>query len=160
MAGYGAGDVRLSIEVEGEKQLTARVKGVIDRTKDLRPVFDELEADFREHMGEVFGSEGAAQKGGKWQALSPRYAAWKARHYPGRPILERTGALKDSLTTGLTVEKGPGEMTLSSAVRYGIYHQSRRPRKSNLPRRPIINLPQSVTTRWRAMLVRALWQEE
>jgi len=45
-----------------------------------------------------FSAEGAGPVAGKWAALSPQYAAWKQQHYPGKPILEREGVLKQALT--------------------------------------------------------------
>src|SRR5262249_32662130 len=38
--------------------------------------------------------EGEYALGHTWTPLSPKYAAWKAIHFPGRPILQRTGALR------------------------------------------------------------------
>jgi len=35
---------------------------------------------------------------GKWAELSEEYKAWKDIHYPGQPVLVRTGALRDALT--------------------------------------------------------------
>jgi hypothetical protein len=37
---------------------------------------------------------------GGWPDLEPGYAAWKARHFPGRKILERTRRLRSSLAHG------------------------------------------------------------
>lgn len=49
--------------------------------------------------GKGFDAEGGAS--GNWAPLSVSYAKWKAAHYPGKPILQRTGALQAALT-------GPG----------------------------------------------------
>lgn len=64
---------------------------------DLRPLYEEvLEPAFYAEREEDFASQGA--RVGGWIELEERYRAWKAIHYPGKPILQLTGALKDSLT--------------------------------------------------------------
>lgn len=45
-----------------------------------------------------FEAEGRGPNRGKWAPLSPAYAAWKRRHYPGRGILRRTNRLYRALT--------------------------------------------------------------
>lgn len=51
--------------------------------------------------GKQFDAEGAGPQAGSWAPLSVSYAKWKAAHFPGKPILQRTGALRAALT-------GPG----------------------------------------------------
>lgn len=51
--------------------------------------------------GKQFDAEGAGPQAGSWAPLSVSYAKWKAAHFPGKPILERSGKLKAALT-------GPG----------------------------------------------------
>lgn len=52
----------------------------------------------RRLMREQFNREGFGQSG-RWKQLSENYRDWKQRHYPGKRILELTGALKRSWTT-------------------------------------------------------------
>lgn len=47
----------------------------------------DLEEHMRDHFQEEMGPDGA------WASLSEKYAAWKAMHYPGMPILQRDGHL-------------------------------------------------------------------
>lgn len=56
----------------------------------------------------------ATRGGGTWPELSEDYAAWKARHYPGRPLLVQKGDLRRAATmaTRLMHEAAPGEMVL------------------------------------------------
>lgn len=64
---------------------------------DLRPLFEEvLEPAFYAEREQDFASQGA--RVGGWRELEASYREWKAKHYPGKPILQLTGALKDSLT--------------------------------------------------------------
>lgn len=68
-----------------------------------------------------------------WPDLSPRYAAWKSRHFPGRLILERTRRLRTSL--GLSGVGGsdsvlqvrPTSLRLGTRVPYARYHTFERP---------------------------------
>lgn len=48
-----------------------------------------------------FDARGGGPLAGSWAPLSVSYAKWKEAHYPGKPILELTGALRAALT-------GPG----------------------------------------------------
>jgi|1_EtaG_2_1085319.scaffolds.fasta_scaffold20732_2 phage gpG-like protein len=57
---------------------------------------------FRSHEKRQFATEGN-QTGPRWAALSNKgkkggYDGWKARRYPGQPILQRSGVLHGALT--------------------------------------------------------------
>jgi hypothetical protein len=49
---------------------------------------------------------------GGWPDLNPGYAAWKARHFPGRKILELTRRLRNSLMPGAAGSSGAGSDTV------------------------------------------------
>lgn len=111
-----------------------------DGVADYRPIWPVIEDDFYALEKRQFESEGVSG-GERWQELSADYAGWKETHYPGKPILERTGDLVHSLTNphdpnAVCVEERK-MLTLGSRVPYAIYHQSIEPRK-RLPRRPEI----------------------
>jgi hypothetical protein len=53
----------------------------------------------RSQVKGVFASEGATGASGRWEPLSPRYAAWKRRAFPGRRILVLSGEMKAAFTT-------------------------------------------------------------
>lgn len=55
-----------------------------------------LEPDFEATQAEQFDSEGARGEAGQWVPLSPLYAQIKSEHFPGKPIMQLTGRLKDS----------------------------------------------------------------
>lgn len=56
-------------------------------------VIDELEAQAKaQFSGEGIGPSGS------WAQLSPKYAEWKAKRFPGAPLLQRTRALFSGLT--------------------------------------------------------------
>jgi phage gpG-like protein len=61
-------------------------------------VFPRLVPVFEQVVAQQFAAEGEGPIAGSWAELSPSYAEWKEQHFPGLPILERTGALKAALT--------------------------------------------------------------
>jgi hypothetical protein len=79
---------------------------------------------FFDDIQKNFAAEGRYVGG--WRALSPAYAAWKLRHYGPKPILVRSGAMKDSLKIG-----GRGNILRAtkkyviagSRIKYLIFHQ-------------------------------------
>ncbi len=133
---------RFRLEIAGETQMDRGIARFADGVADYRPIWPVIEDDFYAQEKAQFQSEGA-EGGEKWQDLSPAYADWKEAHYPGRRILERTGDLERSLTSGsdpnAIKREGVRTLTLGSKVPYAIYHQSPAARK-RLPRRPEIML--------------------
>jgi hypothetical protein len=85
-------------------EIQARFEQWADLIDDFDPVFDDVVKLFHKHERDQFRTQGK-QTGPRWPKLSPKYAAWKRKHFPGRPILVRTGALRDALVKG-----GPGSI--------------------------------------------------
>ena len=136
-----AGDVLL------DRAFTRLAIDVADFTPALRDAGDILYSEI-EHQ---FSSEGEPA----WAPLSPRYAARKARRYPGKPILQATGAMMDSLTTnsapGSVYELTPTSLTVGSELSVGkwclpLIHYSSAPR-ANIPPRPMIRLRKGAKSR-------------
>lgn len=155
---------RFKLEVAGEVQMDRGIARFSEAVADYRPIWPVIADDFYAEEKAQFRSEGA-EGGEKWQELSPVYAGWKKAHYPGKPILQRTGDLVNSLTR----ERDPNAvrfeerktLTLGSKIPYAIYHQSPKPRK-RLPRRPEIMLTEAfkrgVTRHMQAYLVQVATQ--
>ena len=99
--------VYINISLSGIGTITKRVNKVSDQMKDLRPAFIKIGEDFRKTEIKVFQGQGAYGSRSAWKQLTPKYKQWKSAHYPGKPILQMTGALKNSLTT-----KGPGNIEI------------------------------------------------
>lgn len=130
----------------GDAQLERTIDRHLDAVDDARPVWEELADSFVRAERRQFASEGKYASGG-WAPLSPKYARWKARHYPGKPILELTGDLKKSLTErplGIEVIL-PRRMVIGSTIPYGEHHQHG---GGTLPRRRPIELTESVRRGW------------
>jgi len=66
-------------------------------TADMARLRDRMDSRFKLHERSLFATEGAAG-GSRWPELSSGYAKSKARKFPGRKILQRTGRLRRSLT--------------------------------------------------------------
>jgi phage gpG-like protein len=130
--------VKLSVTVDGLERSTRAFKVLDDSIKDFREVWPEIRMYWVRANVEHFESEGA-RGGQKWQPLSANYAKWKAKKYPGKPILVRTGRLFRSLTLGgfgtdIINDEQPRSLTLGTAVPYAKYHQRG---TSRLAQRPV-----------------------
>lgn len=86
--------MELVIELPNFSALNAYIHDRIGRLRDTRPPLERIRDDFYDMEKAWFESEGGSQ----WQALSPRYAAWKNRTYPGKTILRRTDRMYNVAT--------------------------------------------------------------
>jgi phage gpG-like protein len=94
------------------------------RAHDLRPVYERWLPTWLEQNRRVFAAEGLP---GPWAPLSPAYAAWKAKRYPGKSILRRTDRLYESLTQrspDTVWEITPRTIRFGTRVPYWKYHQT------------------------------------
>jgi hypothetical protein len=106
------------------------------------------------HNLRTFRSEGSATgPKRRWAALSPRYAAWKSRRFPGRPILVLSGALRRALTQtgrGALVKSSKGSLEVGikpgKTARIAGYHQRGVPPGdgSRMPARPPVQFVRSL----------------
>lgn len=128
-----AASVRIIVQTDGAA-LDRIIHGLRARAENLSPFFEQLKAELLETEAARFAAEGAIDGEAKWQDLATATARFKAKHFPGRPILQRSGEM---LTAVLhpTEEITAHSMTLTVDNAYAIYHASSQPRESNLPRR-------------------------
>lgn len=131
--------VSFQFDALGETQVNRMLSRTTEKMADLRPFLDATAEMFREGLVEQFASEGARSK--KWAPLSPIYAAWKAKRWGAKPILEASGRLQRSLTStgGENIERRPGKDTLEfgTIVPYASYHQTG---TKTMPQRKILDL--------------------
>lgn len=129
----------LKIEVS-DSGLVTKIRGLGERLRDLRPVWGDVHAIFIEFMKQHFKTEGA-YVGRPWVPLNPRYAAWKARHYPGQPMLRLTDRLYISLTEAGDAEHvfntGPTFAEMGTRNPKGWWHQGEH-RAPGVPKRTVI----------------------
>lgn len=142
----------LTFEFYGDEQVTRTLEAISDRITNSREAFDTMGDRLEAAEIRQFDSEGGYGSGG-WPALSPAYAAWKAKHYPGAPILVRTGALREDLTQRpFSIDVVEDRMALfGSAVPYGRFHQGG---TDQMPRRRPIELPNSEREEWAKVMQR------
>lgn len=114
-----------------------------DGCADYRPIWPVIEDDFYAMEKRQFGTEGVAGGGKKWEPLKPDYEEGKSVHYPGLPILQRTGEMFGSLTerdhpAAVHVEERK-TLTLGTTIEYAIFHQQG---TSRMAARPEIQFPE------------------
>ena len=83
------------------------------RMEDMEPVlyfFGQYLVE--QHIPQQFRRRGYPAR---WAPLSPQYAAWKVRHFPGKPLLVRSGAMK----AGFTWEARKRSMRIINRVKAG-----------------------------------------
>jgi len=118
---------RFRMVVAGGVEMDRGLARFTDGISDWRPIWPVFSDSFYAWIRGQFESEGAAAGGGKWWKLSEAYAAWKERHFPGKPILQRTGALMASLTSskaaGAVYIAAPRSLTIGSDIPYAVFHQ-------------------------------------
>lgn len=89
-----AGSEVISISIDGAAEAAKRIGTVSSAVQDLHPVMGEIGKYLsRFFASEVFASRGSVI-GEPWPALNARYAVQKAKRYPGRPPLVRTGVMQ------------------------------------------------------------------
>lgn len=122
---------RFSFQVEpDEVQFDRGFSRFGEGLDDYMELWPDLIADFENIEKKQFKSEG---KSGsiKWAKLSKKYARKKKRLYPGKKILDRTGALNAALTDSDAKGAIRGEFPKllnmgvdSEEIPYAIYHQT------------------------------------
>lgn len=133
MAGF-----TISWNIEGEQQLSRRLTGLAERIRDMTPAFQETAITLQDLFAtQVFETQGAVIDE-HWDPLSPTYEARKAKKYPGKGILEATGAMRE----GFLSLWRPDMAKVWNQVEYFKYHQSNQPR-GKIPRRVMMKLAEN-----------------
>lgn len=88
----------LSLNIGGDQLIQRRLLGIADRALDWRPAWQMIGDEIMAMEARQFASEGAFGSGG-WPALADSTKAQRvAQGYGPGPILDRTGAMKRSLS--------------------------------------------------------------
>lgn len=126
------------------------------KVADPTPVWEEIADRFVDLQRRNFDTEGAAMSGG-WDPLSPDYGRFKARAFPGKGILVRSGELEESLAGTLGVrEIDRNSMTVGTQISYAAYHQNGTKR---MPARRLIGyVPIGEQQEWAKVLQRHLME--
>lgn len=107
-----------TMDVLGEAQYERAFIAYEHELGDMTEPFSHVRDLLRQGAIEQFNTEGRHGAGG-WQQLNPDYDKWKAANYPGKPILQRTGELRDQLVDHGTIELGPDRLV------WGVHEQAR-----------------------------------
>lgn len=141
--------LKFDATVTGDAQVAGALRTIVGKMTDLRDLYETtLEPEFYTMMERRFATEGGTER---WPALSRRYAAWKARNFPGRRILEREGIMREGLTRRggrFQVRRlDATTMELGTSARYAQHHQFGTRR---MPRRKVIDFAGDDARRWQA----------
>lgn len=148
------------IQLTPESQ--AKVDGLIaSGDLDLTPTLAIIGIGYRKEVQLIFSHQQPREEGLRWPQLSDNppgkgYATWKAKHFPGAPILVRTGTLLSSMTE----EGAEGNISVitkfgaifGTSISYGAFHDSADPRSSNLPRRNFSEPSEAREDIWEAQI--------
>lgn len=123
-----------TVRLEGEEAFRAKLRKLLASLDFRKPVGSRPSLWTRIHVAfgtaerEQFDSRGAKGSRGAWAPLSPRYVAWKNLHYPGRPLMVATGAMRASLlgVTGDSIYKTTADTLEMGTTRLAGYHTSDR----------------------------------
>jgi phage gpG-like protein len=134
--------ITLSIESYGEKVVERVLSRFADDLAVPTVALQAIAGIMREETEAQFDTEGEHASGG-WKPLARSTLERKERLGLDHRILRATGRLFESLTQQAApdhIERLSGDsLVFGSAVPYGIYHQSSRPR-TRLPYRPPVAL--------------------
>ncbi len=134
--------MRISIEVEGEQQVSRNILRVADRVRDARPGFKAVARYLQSVERSQFDSEGRTGSGG-WAPLKERTLAVKRAKGLDPRILRAENNLRASLTNRTHpdhVERfSSDEMFFGTSDKKAVHHQHGAPR-ANVPQRKVIDL--------------------
>lgn len=137
----------MRIEGDGLKAFRMRLDRFQQHVEDATPMMVSLAAEYEQKAKTGFGTS-SRPSGSRWAALSPQYKRWKKVHFPGAPILTRTGTLGASLGpgrgAGAVREIGKTHMRYGTRVVYARYHQHG---TNRMPSRPILPSKTGMSTR-------------
>lgn len=139
---------QLRFDLDGDVQLSRYLDIMAENLSDFRPLFEDISDDFRSTMSGIFSGEGAFEGNSKWAPLSPAYKEWKAKKFPGKPILQAKGNLMKSLTSigGNHVSHVSSDsLEIGTKDLKAMFHQKG---TRKMPQRKLIELTQPQKRRW------------
>lgn len=132
--------VKISFDVAGERQVSRAFELTAAEAQDMSEPLARVGELLLEHIGIQFATEGGEGMTGHWMPLTPVYRAWKEAHFPGAPILVRTGAMRAAALDPTDVDVSPRRMVYEIPGQPGeiaFFHQIG---AGHLPARPIVSL--------------------
>lgn len=131
--------VTLALSIPGTRTYGLTLKRWADALVDMTPAWEEVTELVRQFEMARFATQGGSGRA-RWAPLSPRYARWKHRHHPGKPILVLSGALRRDLTTrpyGVERMEHDRLTLVLTDLPYATYHQTG---TRTMPQRKVLDL--------------------
>lgn len=140
--------IRFEASVDGVETLNRAFNRVEQQISDFRSIWPAVAQEFYAIEDEQFASEGGHGSSGRWAALSPAYAKYKAKAFPGAPILQAERGLYESLTSPDAPDSifrmTEDELTIGTQREGATAHQRG---SGRMPARPPIALTEADKTR-------------
>ncbi len=136
---------KITFTILGKKKVVNVLTFIKKTVKSLQPAFRDIAQNFREIERKTFADGG---RPASWRPLSPKYATWKAKNFPGAPIMVQTGDLRKSLvsTGGDHIEIiKKDELIIGTQNPLGLWHQTG---AGSLPVRKVISPTPRDLTEW------------
>lgn len=131
--------MQVQIQIIGADQ----VRSKLNRLGTSLYNFDGAMREIGSSLVQYYSNEGFASQGGVydhvWPRLSNKYATWKAKHWPGRGILEASGQMKHDFI----YSSNSTSVAVNNSADYFKYHQSTAPR-TKMPWRPMMGVNPAV----------------
>jgi len=86
----------IRFDVAGEPQYVRAFEAYENELRDLSQPLGDIADLLVKAVGEQFQTEGSHGLGSRWTALNTEYDTWKDEHYPGRPMLVLSGAMRQA----------------------------------------------------------------
>lgn len=121
--------LQFQLVIDGEVQFDRTFSRFTENLTDLRHLWPGVIIELRQAEREQFSGEGVGPTG-RWKPLSKAYGKWKAKHYPGKQINQRSGRLIDALTGNTSdtlIDPQPDSLTYGVRIPYAIHvHRKRK----------------------------------
>lgn len=130
-------NVRVEVDVDGLDQTSEYLNDVKSRMKDLRPVWPKLHESLKSYMIGNFTAQGLPSGG--WKPLDAEYASWKAKNFPGAPMLVQSGGLFRQVMKGPKLEGMMRGARFQFTGKVARFHQYG---TTEMPARPILFAPE------------------
>ena len=131
--------MKIDIKITGDKDVQTKLKRLGSSITYMRDAMENIGDDAAKYYSsKAFDSRGGVF-GARWIPLNAKYAARKAKRYPGRPPLVATGDMRDSFT----YVASSNQVIVSNSAPYYKYHQSTLGR-TIMPRRAMAGINEPI----------------
>lgn len=138
--------IKISIKVRMiDNDIPDEIEKIKDNLDDFGPVFKKAKDDLKTLWKNNFLENGLPSGG--WKPLDAEYGSWKSVHFPGAPLMIRSGKLFRSLSDlrGNPNKIDKKEATFGTNVKYADFHQSG---TSKMPARTIVFVTDRYERKW------------